>query len=85
MKHCISCQQSKIFRHTRAPFAEFRVPSERFAYIHIDLVGPLPLCKRSRYCLTVIDRYTRWPEVYPILDQPTETVAEQLTEQTIGV
>ncbi len=83
-KACIPCQTSKVQRHIRAPLETFQVPHRRFDHIHVDLVGPLPPSNGHTHLLTVVDRFTRWPEAIPLSNTTAVTCAQALVANWIS-
>lgn len=61
---CVECQRSKVGRHTKAPFGEYK-EVDRFEHIHTDIVV-MPKVNGYRYAVTFIDRRTRWVEAIPL-------------------
>jgi transposase InsO family protein len=84
VKSCITCQQTKIHRHSRSPLVAYKPPDQRFEHINIDLIGPFPPVNNMKYCLTIIDRYSKWPEAIAIPDMLALTVAEALMTHWIA-
>jgi len=81
---CEPCQRAKVHKHTVSPITPFAPPERRFGHIHVDLVGPLPPSNNFKYLLTVIDRFTRWPEAWPLENMSAHAVAQSLTVNWIA-
>ena len=75
-KQCIACQKSKIQRHVKSPVTPYPLTNARFQHINIDIVGPLPSSQGHRYLLTMVDRFTRWPEAVPLKDATAHSCAQ---------
>ena len=78
VRACHECQASKIGRHTKALLSHFDPPDRGFGDIHVDLVGPLPSSEDCNYLLTIVDRFTRWPEAIPLPNAEAVTCAKAL-------
>ncbi|KAI5751736.1 hypothetical protein M8J77_010377 [Diaphorina citri] len=72
---CMDCQRAKVTRHVHAPLGSFSPPTRRFEHVHLDMII-MPHSDGFRYCPTMVDRFTRWPEVIPLADQEAPTVAK---------
>ena len=75
---CIQCQRAKISRHVSSPVGSFAPSFQRFKHLHLDLVGPLPSSNARQNILTVVDRFIRWPEAFPVENTLASTIVRTL-------
>ena len=83
-RECIACQTSKVQQHIKSPLQKFSVPERRFDHIHVDLVGPLSPSNGSNHLLTIVDRFSRWPEAVPLKDTTSMGCAQALVSHWIS-
>lgn len=81
---CAACQKSKVSKHVKSPVGVYPLVSSRFSEVHLDIVGRLPVSENKQYCITLIDRFTRWPEAIPTEDCKAKTVAEVIVTHWIS-
>ena len=78
-RQCDACAASRGPRtRSRGLMHQYNVgaPFERIA---VDIAGTFPDSDRgNRYLLVTMDYFTKWPEVYAILNQEASTVADVL-------
>lgn len=82
-RNCVDCQRSKVTRLVHSPPGKFQLPSQRFDHVHLDIIY-MPNSNGYRYCLTCIDRFSRWMEAAPMEDQEAETIARTFYTQWIS-
>ena len=68
----------QVAKHVRAPLQKPSLPERRFGHLHMDLVGPLPQPEGYSHLFTMVDRWSRWPEVVPLADITVASCANAL-------
>ena len=76
VRSCHPCQLAKQAQAINPGVGSFPLVDQRFQYIHMDIVGPLPVSNGYKYLLTCLDRCSRWIEVYPLVRDSAEEVAK---------
>ncbi|XP_033212473.1 uncharacterized protein LOC117170061 [Belonocnema kinseyi] len=66
------------------PQSQFAAPDGRFRHVHIDIIGPLPESNGHKYCLTIIHRFSHWPEAVPLLNNEAVSVCRAFVDQWVS-
>ena len=77
IKSCLACQQRKSMANHSAGELQLFSASRPFEMVGIDLLGPFQKSSSGNtYVVTMVDRFTRWPELVAIPDATAEIVAD---------
>lgn len=55
----------KVLQRIKLQIGAFSEPDARFTYINVDFIILLLFSDGYQYCMTIIDRFARRPEVLP--------------------
>ncbi|XP_055928525.1 uncharacterized protein LOC129959661 [Argiope bruennichi] len=81
---CLDCQRSKVHRHTKSSLGTFSTSICNVFPLKLHYIRSSSTCNGYQYLLTVVDRFSRWPEAFPMTDQKTEAVAKTLFDSWIS-
>ena len=82
--NCATCQQTKVSRHNRPKIGFFPNNTQRFQFLHLDLIGPLDRSMHYQYVLMIKDRATGLLVTAPIPDKTALTVRNAFIQHWIG-
>merc|ERR1712015_330049 len=82
VQSCHPCQLAKQSRTVDPGVGKIEVPDERFTFIHVDVVGPLPESEGKKYLLSVLDRTSKWLECFPMANATSEECCKAFLEWT---
>lgn len=72
IKYCVTCQREKHSKLPIIPVKLLRQPDERFATIHMDIIGPIDKVKGYNNILTIKDRFSKYVVLIPLTNQTAE-------------
>ena len=83
-KTCLVCASVNQGRPGRTKLLRPRAPKGPWEALQLDFIGPLPVARGGyRYCLVIIDKFSKWIEAIPTRNNTAHTVARLLANQII--
>lgn len=68
--HCLTCiAHKRVPRAPLQPITSWEKPDTPFDTLHVDVLGPLPLSKGYKFVMLVVDAFTKYCLLCPILNQ----------------
>lgn len=77
---CIACNKNKQHKTIKVPLQEVVKDQVIGSYIHVDIVGKLPLTlKKHAFILTILDAGSRFLQAIPLRNVESQTIINTLT------
>ncbi len=81
---CIVCATINQGKPGRTKLCRPEPPMGPWELLQLDFIGPLPSAKgRYRYCLVIIDKFSKWVEAIPTRNNSANTVARVVANQIL--
>ncbi len=81
---CIVCATINQGKPGRTKLCRPEPPKGPWELLQLDFIGPLPSAKgRYRYCLVIIDKFSKWVEAIPTRNNSANTVARVVANQIL--
>lgn len=81
---CLVCGAVNQGRPGRTKLRRPDPPKGPWESLQMDFIGPLPSARGGyRYCLVIIDKFSKWVEAFPTRNKTATTVARVLANQII--
>ena len=81
---CVPCNSCKPHKVIRPPLDTRPIIMPRFHDVQIDVIGPLPVSENMRYCLTVLDKTSRYFDAIPMAEANTTECARAFIRQWVS-
>ena len=84
VRQCESCQLNKKPQNKKAGKLQLFPATFPFEVLGMDILGPFTVTDSgNKYVLVVVDRFTRWVEIFAMPDMTAQTVADIFMNQII--
>ncbi len=81
---CIVCATINQGKPGRTKLCRPEPPKGPWELLQLDFIGPLPSAKGGyRYCLVIIDKFSKWVEAIPTRNNSANTVARVVAKQIL--
>ena len=85
VRSCVTCQTTKVKRHNKPSIGFFPRETQRFQFVHLDLMGPLNVESGVfQYILTAKDRASGFLVTVPLVNKKASTVRDAFLQNWVG-
>ncbi|KAI2665523.1 hypothetical protein H4Q32_021838 [Labeo rohita] len=81
-KRCVICNTHNVARGAKMPLVSQPPSAGPFEYLQMDFVELNP-CEGKKYCLVMVDMWSKWTEVFPSSKQDATAVAKALLTEIV--